>query len=258
MKKVLAIGDLHCGSMVGLTHPNWIVSSGRNARWHKLQNEMWENYIEMLGAFGDVDAVIINGDVLDGKGTRSGGTEQVTVDMLEQVDMAIAAIEQIKVKKIYFTYGTPYHTATASGEDFDQLVSCAFNAPIEDELNLDVDGLVFNARHKVGASANPYNRAASVGKHRLWDALYGIRENDVIADIYIRSHIHYFAFCGESNWMAFCLPALQASATKFGARQCVGLTDWGMCVFHVEQGKLAGWECQTVELASSKKKVIKF
>ena len=58
--------------------------------------------------------------------------------------------------------------------------------------------------------------------------------------------------------MAFCLPALQASATKFGARQCVGLTDWGMTLFVIEDGSLVGWECQTVELDSSKKKIIKF
>lgn len=258
MKKVLAIGDLHCGSTVGITHPNWIVNAGRNKELHKLQVEMWDNYLEIIQNFGEVDALIVNGDVIDGKGTRAGGTEQITVDMLEQTDMAIAALVEINAKKMYFTYGTPYHTTTASGEDFDKLVADAFESPIVDELNLDVDGLIFNVKHKVGNSSSPYNRAMQVGKHRLWDALYSLREGDVASDIYLRSHVHYFAFCGESNWMAFCLPALQASATKFGARQCAGLTDWGMCMFYVDDGSLAGWECHTVELASSKKKITKF
>ena len=258
MKKILAIGDTHCGSMVGLTHPNWIVRKDRNRQIFNMQTEMWDNYLDILNKFGKVDAVIINGDVIDGKGIKSGGTEQITTDMLEQTDMAIAAFEQIDAKKFYFTYGTPYHTTASSGEDFDKIVANAFNAPIEDELNLSVDNIVFNARHKVGSSSSPYNRASVVGKHRLWDALNSLRESDNTADIYLRSHVHYFSFCGEAQWIAFTLPALQASATKFGARQCVGLTDWGMCLFNVDENGLAGWECHTVELNSSKKKVIRF
>jgi len=257
-KKILAIGDTHCGSMVGLTPPNWIISKERNTSVYKLQKEMWDNYLNILHCFGKVDAVIINGDIIDGKGFKSGGTEQITTDMLEQTDMAIEAFNQINASKMYFTYGTAYHTASNSGEDFDKIVANNFKSQIVDELNLDVDGFIINARHKVGGSSSPYNRAASVAKHRLWDSLYGIRENDVISNLYLRSHVHYFAFCGEINWIAFCLPALQASATKFGARQCVGLTDWGMCLFVIEDGKLAGWECQTVELESSKKNIIKF
>lgn len=258
MKKILAIGDTHCGSLVGLTHPNWIMKENRNPSIYKLECEMWDHYIRILDEIGKVDAVIVNGDVIDGKGVKSGGTEQITTDMLEQTDIAIACLEQINARKFYFTYGTPYHTTAKSGEDFDKIVANAFRAPIEDELNLDIDGLLFNARHKVGTSSSPYNRAAPTGKHRLWDALNGLREGDAVADVYLRSHVHYFAFCGEANWVAFTLPALQASATKFGARQCVGLTDWGMCVFMVDDGALAGWQCHTVELESSKKKVIKF
>lgn len=258
IKKILAIGDTHCGSMVGLTHPNWMVKKERNAEMYKLQVEMWDNYCQILDDFGKVDALIVNGDAIDGKGVKAGGTEQITVDMLEQTDMAIACFEQIEFKKAFFTYGTPYHTAGKSGEDFDKIIANHFKAPIVDELNLDIDGFIFNVKHKVGSSNSPFNRSAPAGKHRLWDALNSLREKDVVADIYLRSHVHYFAFCGESNWVAFTLPALQASMTKFGARQCVGITDWGMCLFLVDDGKLAGWECQTIELESSKKKIIKF
>ena len=131
------------------------------------------------------------------------------------------------------------------------------NAPIQDELNVDVEGLVFNVKHKVGSSSSPYNRAMPVGRHRLWDAIEALRTNSKSADVYVRSHVHYFSFCGESNWHAFTLPALQSSETKYGARQCVGLTDWGMCLFYVDDGSLAGWDCRLYDLTSHKKKVIK-
>ena len=94
-KKVLIIGDLHCGSMCGLTHPDWFVSKGRNQFYANLQREMWDDYLEMCNDFGKVDVLIVNGDVIDGKGGRSGSTELVTADMFEQCDMAVKALEQI-------------------------------------------------------------------------------------------------------------------------------------------------------------------
>ena len=201
--------------------------------------------------------MIVNGDVIDGKGTRSGSTEQITADMFEQCDMAVKALERIDARQVMFTYGTPYHTALNSGEDFDKEIADRMNAPIQDELNVDVDGLVFNVKHKVGSSSSPYNRAMPAGRHRLWDALEALRTEQKPADVYVRSHVHYFSFCGESKWYAFTLPALQSSETKYGARQCVGLTDWGMCMFVVEDGILAGWDCRLYDLTSHKKRIIK-
>lgn len=256
-KKVLIIGDLHCGSMSGLTPPEWIVSKGRNAFFNRLQEEMWEHYIETLEHFGKVDVLVVNGDVIDGKGTRSGGTELLSSDMLEQVDIATEALSKIDAKSIFFTYGTPYHTATVGGEDFDKIVANNFKAGIYDELNLKIEGVLFNIKHKVGASSSPYNRAMPVGRHRLWDALYALRNDDEPASVYVRSHVHYFSYCGEAKWTAFTLPALQSSQTKYGTRQCVGNTDWGMCLFNVDGDVLSGWDCQMFELMSGKKQVVK-
>lgn len=256
-KNVLVIGDLHCGAMSGLTPPQWIVSKGRNSFFSKLQEQMWEHYLEILKDFGKIDILVVNGDVIDGKGTRSGGTELITSDLLEQTDIAVEALSVINANKILFTYGTPYHTSSNSGEDFDKIVANAFNASIYDELDLKIENVLFNIKHKVNSSLNPYNRAVPVGKHRLWDALQSIRNKDESASVYLRSHVHYFSFCGESQWTAFTLPALQANHTKYGSRQCYGITDWGMCLFKVENDSLIGWDCRLFDLISNKKRIIK-
>lgn len=258
MKKVLAIGDLHCGSMAGLTHPNWIIKKERNKDLFNLQTEMWDKFSEFIEEIGKVDVLLVNGDIIDGKGVKAGGTEQITVDMLEQTEMAIACIEQIKFNHAIFTYGTPYHTASKSGEDFDKIVAKNFHSEIYDEINFNVDNVLFNAKHKVTSSSSPYNRAMPVGRHRLWESLASLRTNDEVPKIYIRSHVHYFSGCEEKDWKAYTLPALQASTTKFGARQCVGLTDWGVIVFLVEEGQYMGYESYITTLQSSKKKIIKF
>lgn len=256
-KKILVIGDLHCGSMGGLTPPQWIVSKGRNDFFHELQTQMWDHYLEIIDDFGKVDTLVVNGDIIEGKGTRSGGTELIAPDMLEQTDMAIEAISFIKADKMFFTYGTPYHTAASSGEDFDKIVANAFKSSIHDELNLKVNDVLFNIKHKVGASSSPYNRAVNVSKHRLWDELQTIRNNEERASIYLRSHVHYFSFCGEIDWAAYTLPALQSNQTKYGARQCVGITDWGMCLFKVGNDGFEGYDCRLFDLMSKKKKIIR-
>ena len=256
-KRVLVMGDLHCGSMSGLTHPDWMIGKGIDQDFFRLQREMWDNYLEMIDHFGKVDTVVVNGDVIDGKGTRSGGTELITTDLFKQADMAIAAIASLNADSFYFTYGTPYHTSSEGGEDFDKIVADAFGSKIYDELDLQVEGVLFNIKHKTGASTSPYNRAQPVGRQRLWDTLKAIRNGDERASVFIRSHVHYFSFCGEAKWTGFTMPALQANSTKFGARQCVGSTDWGMCLFNVEDDVLAGWDCQMYELESHKKRIVK-
>ena len=257
MKKILIIGDLHCGSMCGLTPPDWFISKGRDAKFANLQREMWDSYLEMCSEFGKVDALIVNGDVIDGKGARSGGTEQLTSDMFEQCDMAVAALNEIKADMLMFTYGTPYHTSSQSGEDFDKEVANRMGGAIDDELNVDVNGLVFNIKHKVGSSLNPANRAAPVGRQRMRNALESLGTESKPCDVYVRSHVHYFSFCGEADWYAFTLPALQSSSTKYGARQCYGKTDWGMCMFKVEDGILAGWDCRLYDLDKHRRKVVR-
>lgn len=253
MKTALIIGDLHCGSMVGLTHPTWMISKDRNKEMYQIQKELWDEYIEAIDYFGNVDVLVVNGDAIDGKGIKAGGTEQITTDMIEQAEMAVSAIELIKAKQIFFTFGTPYHTCGKSGEDFDGLVAKQFKASIKAEQTLNIDGVKYNIRHKVASSSSPNNRSSIVGKHRLWDTLEAEREDSESANVYIRSHVHYFSFCGEENWSAYTLPALQASATKFGARQCVGLTDLGMCAFFSDDGVFCGHDFRRFVLKSQKK-----
>lgn len=255
MKKVMAIGDLHCGSMVGLTHPDWIIREGRDKSYYDIQVNLWNQFNEIVDAAGTVDALIVNGDVVDGKGCASGGTEQITTDMLEQTDMAIAAISQIDFKKAFFTYGTPYHVTTKSGEDFEKIVANAFNAPIEDETNVEVDGVLFNAKHKLGTSPSSFNRATAISKQHIWDVLNSHYGQDPTIDVFLRSHVHFYFHCDDSHYDGFILPALQASATKFGARQCYGSTDCGVMLFYVEDGKLESYGLQRIELDCSKKTI---
>ena len=48
------------------------------------------------------------------------------------------------------------------------------------------------------------------------------------SQILIRSHVHYFKFTGDVNFLAMTTPALQGWGSKYGVRQCEGLINVGV------------------------------
>jgi hypothetical protein len=260
MKKILCIGDLHCGHFGGLTPPEFWWSSERNNQISDMQRETWACYKDMLDEIGEVDVAIVNGDLIDGKGNRSGSTELVTADLNEQIKMACRCIEQIKCKHVYLTYGTPYHTSSGSGEDMEQIVANYLGYGIKSHLKLKVDGVVFDVRHDVNSSAVPYARNTALAKTAVWDRLNKIREEDYDLacnkTVYVRSHVHYYNYCGDYTGLALTLPALQTSFTKFGKRRCVGTTDWGGVLIEVENGEILNHKPYLYTIHSSKDELI--
>ena len=99
MKKVLVIGDLHCGALTGLTPSSWFISEKRDKKIALLQRQMWRNYLQAIQQIGDVDYLIVNGDAIDGHGKKSSGSQLLTTDLLQQVDICVQCLNQINFKK---------------------------------------------------------------------------------------------------------------------------------------------------------------
>lgn len=258
MKKVLCIGDLHCGSVGGITHPDYFWKKTRDYEIAMMQRETWSCFQDILREIGDVDVLIVNGDAIDGKGVKSGGTELITSDLNEQVEMAKKVIEEINFENIYFTYGTPYHVSSGSGEDMEKILANYFDSLIESHLKLNIEDVIFDIRHDVGSSSTPYSRNTSISKQVIWDRLNTLmRQDSLKTTVYLRSHVHYFGFCGDKNSIAFTLPALQTSTTKFGKRRCMGTTDWGVLLLCVEDGCIIKHQPYIYNIESCENKIIK-
>lgn len=255
MKKILVISDTHCGSMYGLTPPSWIISKERDARVSKLQEGMWEAYTTWLEEIGPVDILIGNGDLIDGKGDRAGGVELLTTDMITQADIAIECLSLIDCKQVFCTHGTRYHVSNG-GDDYERIIAGALGGSISDHLKLVVEGVKFDVRHHAGSSSVPYGRFAPIAKNRFWDLILAEKSKTEPANVYLRSHVHYYNFCGGSDWCAFSLPAMQAPFTSYGKRICTGDTDYGLMVFEVSDGKLDGWQLKTKQLDYTEEEVI--
>ena len=73
--RVLVVSDLHCGSTVALCPPGFDTEEGQTIGLSDWQAWMWDRWRELIGytkeRYGKLDALVINGDCIDGNHPRS-------------------------------------------------------------------------------------------------------------------------------------------------------------------------------------------
>jgi hypothetical protein len=150
--------------------------------------------------------------------------------------------------------GTPYHVGGDS--DYEDALAMNLGATLKDHPFFTFGGVIFDMKHKVGASSIPHGRGTPIARERLWNLLWAEHEEQPKAQVIARSHTHYCYYVGEPGWLALTTPALQAAATKYGGRQCSGTVHWGVVVFECDGGEF-DWRVYTVGLKSNKVEAVK-
>jgi len=253
MKRVVFISDLHCGHRVGLTPPRY---QGRNLddKWNDIQNELWCEYTRMVKNLSPIYALVVNGDCIDGLSYRSGGSELITTDRLQQIRMAAECIKAWDCSNIKMTYGTPYHTGHCM--DLEEEVADKVGATIEGHAWLDVDGLIFDVRHFVSKSSVPYSKTVSIARAKVWNLIWADFGEQPNADILIRSHLHSFDFCGNGRNLCVVTPSLTGMGSKFGSRVCEGHVDFGVVWFDVEEEEEYTWGYDLADVEAQKTRAV--
>jgi hypothetical protein len=271
-KKVLLCSDFHCGHVVGLTHPTYQFRNSKSPhtkrnKFGKVQDQCWQAFMRMLDECGKVDAVLFHGDSIDGKGRASGGTETISGSMEDQADMAVTVFDSMRLKvfkrgtKLIGVHGTPYHEAN-NGEDWGNVVAerAGFDHFGAHEW-IDIDGCVFDIKHKVGSSGIPHGRGGAIRKQDLWNGIWAEYKMQPRAHYLTRGHVHYYDHsdrvrAGIPVHLA-TLPALQAMGSKYGARQCDGIVDFGIVLVTVTNGVVSGWQPIVATINAQKAEAIK-
>lgn len=237
MKRLVVVSDFHCGHEVGLTPPTW--NTQHNNRMYGYRANQWNAYSEILESLKPIDVLVANGDLIDGRGERTGGVELIEPDRTEQVSMAVKSILVAEAKKIFITRGTDYHVGKA--ESWENLIAKEVGAKrIGDVINVDVEGTVFNFRHHLGTSQTPVGRATGLLKEGIWNQLWELRGRPG-ADVMVRSHVHYHTYVGDPRMLVLTTPALQGFGSRFGERRMSGIIDWGVVYFDVHGEKDYQW-----------------
>jgi len=244
-KRVLVISDLHCGHEYGLTPPDWwerdVPDVKHLAKVGRFQRQLWNFFSSWVEKLKPIYMLIVNGDAIEGKGVKSGGTELITADRNEQVQIAKTAIDLVDAQKIRLLYGTRYHSGT--DEDWEKGLANVLigDVEIKGHAFLDVNGCKLSVKHKISKSIVPHGRMTPLARARLWNVIWNSEwERQPKADILIRSHVHYFQFCGRENWLAIITPALTYNS-HFGVRECEGVVDVGMVYFDFNEDGSYKW-----------------
>jgi hypothetical protein len=253
MKRMVIISDLHCGHRVGLTPPAWWWRDDTElqAKVHRNQKELWNWYASKMANLQPIDILVVNGDAIDGKGERSGGSEQNTTDRFVQCDMAVECIREAKASTVLMTYGTQYHTG--ADEDWERVIADKLRddatVHIEGHAFPNVNGVQFDIKHHIGSSGVPHGRYTAIARDKLWNTVWNNRdEQQPKAGVLIRSHVHYHSFCGCPEWLALTTPALQGYGSLYGVRRCSGVVDIGIVVFDIQENGVYQWKAITAKL----------
>jgi len=232
-KRMVVLSDLHCGHILGLTPPSWQFQSDNIELGHiaEMQREGWNWYMNAIKRVGkNIDILVINGDLIDGRGDKSGSTELITSDRARQISIGVECVEQWDANQVFMTRGTPYHTG--NHEQFEDLAAEKLGAYIDNSLDIKVNGKLFNFRHKVAGSTVPHGKATAVIKESFWNLVQSAYNEVPFADVVIRSHVHYMMINQDSMRYSITTPALQLNS-RYGQQQCTGLTDFGFLVIDI-------------------------
>jgi len=229
--RVMIMSDLHCGNVSGIVPKHlW----QRYSPFYHQQRTVWNFYnkaVETVKRERPVDLLVVNGDAIDGKGEKAGGTEIFLADRQDQYLCAKDVIDVVEAKEHHFTFGTPYHTG--KGEDWERPLAEIYNAPIDPVAQFSIHGIGFNVKHKVGASQIHYNRANQISKERLNNLIWADYNGQLNARIVVRSHTHGFIYAGDHRFLACVTPGMQGFGSKYGSRQAGNLIAVGFIIVDV-------------------------
>ena len=230
-KRIVVISDTHCGSRVGLTptkfdHPP---VQERDNCWHEMRGKQWNWFSQTITALREqhsIDYLFHLGDAVEGPGECAKGRDVVWPQREDQITIAEAVINFVQARKIWMVTGTPYHV-----DNWEIALAEKVGAKIKSRMHINVNGVMFDLRHKIGKSANALTKA------RVNNILHHCRDEAPDSDIILRGHVHYYSGVTQigrkSTWYAYTLPALQGPGTLFGLEQCEGLVDFGFMHFDV-------------------------
>jgi hypothetical protein len=237
-KRLVVLSDFHCGHRVGLTTPEhqWAVEGEVNRvqkKFGTIQKECWEWFRREINNLKPIDILVANGDLIDGRGHRSGGIELVLPDRNQQVEMAADILSITEAKEIIIVRGTPYHVGEE--ESLEDMVAKLVDCKIGDHewitIKYGKKETTFDFKHHISGSQVPHGRATALKRDELWNALWAEAGYQPRADWIIRSHVHYYEssirYSGGRRKVGIITPALQAMGTRFGAQRMSGLVDYG-------------------------------
>lgn len=227
---------MHCGGMSGVLPTNYYhADRDLHLTQSRVQEFLFDAWSNMCQDVGKVDAVICNGDIVDGLNRKGRGKDIQIADMMVQCDIAKQLLSMIDCERFIFTQGSGYHVD--DNPSADEMI-CRLMKGEWYEWFGDVmfDNITINIQHETSFSKDPSGQFNSQRK----DANLLILQGDEPADIYLRSHIHRFTYTGNSSSMTVTTPCWKGM-DGFVSKKSQLRPDNGYVLFNIE-GSNYSWD----------------
>lgn len=260
MKRALIfLGDLHCGSTVGLAHPQGVMHD--DGAWiypSKVQLYLWEKYQEFCRdaaelAEGRKTHLFLMGDLVDGDHHRThqlvsndqGLHVQIAVDVL------MDGVMQIPHESVHALRGTPSHVGKAAGleaavmarlsrEGCDTIVKDEEGRMVHPFVYADFEGTLIDARHHGRQGQREHTRGSYSKLYGLDVYLSHHLEGRRPPQISLRGHLHKAIDSGPDHrgiTRTIQLPCFQLHTEWTRRISIETMPDIGGCVILLDDGK---------------------
>lgn len=224
-KRIVVVSDLHFGNAYGLLPPGFIDSTGTEIGLNTGQKYLWECWLNFCEKTKELkaDAVIVNGDIVEGKQQKEGGFGLCLRSMPDQQQAAIIGLTELKKSvpdscQWFFTQGTEYHVgqrseyeeAVAGALGGRQYASVGSGRLVREALWLEIDNVIIEVAHPIGGNSGFY-RSTQLDREMQWSAMASRDSTSGIpkTDLLIRSHVHSFITVGHPDKVGVICPCWQ-------------------------------------------------
>lgn len=219
---------MHCGGSSGMLPRDYYnADRDMHLQQSRVQEFLYEQWENMVLNVGEVDAVICNGDIVDGLNRKGKGKDIQVTDMIVQCDIARQLLSMINTQRFIFTQGSNYHTG--DNPSADEMICTMMRGEWFGHFgDVMFDNITMNVQHWTSFSKDPSGRFNSQRKDANLLKLQGDE-----ADVYIRSHAHYFAYSGDSNSITVTTPCWKGM-DGFVSEKSQQRPDNGYILFNIE------------------------
>lgn len=242
-KKILVLNDLHVGSSYGLLPPDFMDTMGNIHTQNTGQRYLWERFTATMKRIQPqkIDAVVLNGDILDGLQPKSRGVPLTLHRLPDQREACIKVLEEVKNTfpnaEFFWISGTPYHELE---DEVAQVAYKLIGSPqtIRRTLKLKVGNAVIQFHHETSFTS-AITKGGSLEKELINGWLSEAMNDWAIAHCEVRAHCHYFCYVGRKDRLAIVCPAWQLQTdytTKSSPNKNV--PDLGCVVLNVDDSLL--------------------
>lgn len=197
-KAILVVSDLHCGSTVGLCPPDFETQEGQKIGLSDWQRWMWDRWLEMREyaktKYGKLDALVINGDCIDGDHHKTVQIWSKNVgDHLNAAYHSLLPLAEL-AKHVFVVLGTEIHT-----RDMEHALANLLGAdrqskerPAFDRLEFEAGGNLVVAVHHMPATSRAWLRANALGMELANHRLHAAEVGERVPDVLLLAHRHQY------------------------------------------------------------------